>query len=506
MLTTTADSAPVEIICDIFRHATRLPQLNCDEKSRALFKGYLAVLFALTSSCSRWRAIALADPTLWTNIFVDVMTPDLLRLYLERSAGLRLDVVITNPHPVTHSVLCKEAHRLRRFILDDMKLSPFWGDAFPGAASNLEELRIDAHPNYPSLGFLAPIFDGSLPKLRSLQLRNVPFWPVGMFRGLRHLEFIRGVQTLPSFVPLVLDTLQASPLLETLSIENYCILPDSRYTCAVAALPNLRRLRVTSDAISKILHFIDVPPSANIEMVRSFCEVAGPGSNVLSCLHPGLPWINFLDGTQDVTVLLNADVMSVMMRNCHGGVITVDVKDIPVGVHGLDDVMPPRYSPLLINTFGAMSRLAALKSVSSFSIIIPEDARNALLYTAVEGFANPKWRHLLQSLENLVSLAVPLPFALLPTQVVIGSSSDSTMMCPRLKKIGITTDIPADEVHDEQLRRITKFVEARYDSGLPLSSLDVDASVATPISKQARAEYTKAWDALVEDVTFSVRF
>ena len=506
MLTTTADSAPVEIICDIFRHATRLPQLNCDEKSRALFKEYLAVLLVLTSSCSRWRAIALADPTLWTDIFVDVMTPDLLHLYLERSAGLRLDVVITNPHPITHSVLCKEAHRFRRFILDDMKLSPFWGDAFPGAASNLEELRIDAHPNYPSLGFLAPIFDGSLPKLRSLQLRNVPFWPVGMFGGLRNLDFIHGVQTLPLFVPLVLDVLQASPLLETLSIESCCDLPDPRYLCAVAALPNLRRLRVTSDAISKVLHLIDVPPSANIEMVRSFCEVAGPGLNVLSCLHAGLPWINFLDGTQDVTVLLNADVMSVKMRNCHGGVITIDVKDIPVGVHGLDDVMPPRYSPLLINTFGAMSCLAALKSVTSLSITIPEEARNALLYTAVEGFTNPKWRHLLQSLENLASLAVPLPFALLPIQVVIGSSSDSAMMCPRLKKVAITTDIPADEVHDEQLRRITKFVEARYDSGFPLSSLDVDASVATPISKQARAEYTKTWNALVEDVTFSVRF
>lgn len=506
MLTTAADSAPVEIICDIFRHATRLPQLNCDDKSRVLFKEYLAILLALTGSCSRWRAIALADPALWTNIFADVMALDLLRLHLERSAGLRLDVVITNPHPATHSVLCKEAHRFRRFIVDDMKLSPFWEDAFPGAASNLEELRIDAHPNYPSLGFLVPIFDGSLPKLQSLQLRNVPFWPMGMFKGLRHLEFITGAQTLPLFIPLVLDALQASPLLETLFIENCCVLPDPRYLCAIAALPNLRRLRVTSDAVSKILHLIDLPPSANIELVRPFCEVAGPGLNVLSCLHAGLPWINFLDGIQNVTILLNADVMSVKMRNCHGGVITIDVKDIPVGVHGLDDVMPPRYSPLLTNTFDAISCLTALKSVSSFSIIIPEDARNALLYTAVEGFTSPKWRHLLQSLENLASLAVPLPFALLPIQVVTLSSSNFTMTCPRLKEVTITTDIPADEAHDEQLRRITKFMEARYDSGFPLSSLDVDVSVATPISKQARAEYTKAWNALAEDVTFSVRF
>ncbi|KAF9647724.1 hypothetical protein BDM02DRAFT_3129556 [Thelephora ganbajun] len=500
------DSAPVEIICDIFRHATLLPQLNCDDKSRVLFKEYLAVLLALTSSCSRWRAIALADPTLWTDIFVDVMTPDLLHLHLDRSAGLRLDVVITDPHPDTHFILCKEACRFRRLIVKDMKLSPIWGDAFPVVASDLEELRIDAHPNYPSLGFLVPIFDGSLPKLQSLQLRNVPFWTTGMFKGLRHLEFVNGVQTLPLFIPLVLDVIHASPLLETLSIETCCILPDPRYVCTVAPLPNLQRLRATSDAVSKFLHFIDVPVSTNIEIVRSFCEVAGPGLNVLSCLHTGLPWINFLDGTKDVTVLLDADTMSVRMTNRHGGVITIDVKDIPVGAHGLDDVMPPRYSPLLINTFGAMSCLATRKSISSLSIIIPEDARNVLLYTTIEGFTSPKWRHLLQGLENLTSLAVPLPFALLPTQVVVVSSSTFTMMCPSLKKVSITTDIPVDEVHDEQLRRITKFVEARCDSGFPLSSLDVDVSVATPISKQARAEYAKTWGASVGDVTFSVRF
>ena len=500
------DCALVEVICDFFRHATRLPQLNCDEKSRVLFREHLTVLLALTGSCSRWRAIALADPALWTDIFVDVMTPDLLSLHLERSAGLCLNVVITNPHPVTHSILCREAHRFRRFIVDDMKLSPIWGDAFPVAASNLEELRIDAYPNFPSLGFLVPIFDGSLPKLQSLQLRNVPFWSMGMFRDLRHLEFVNGALTLPVFVPLILDVLQASPLLETLSIENSCVLPDARYVCTVAPLPNLRWLRVTEDAVSKVLHLIDVPPSANIEIVRYFCEVAGPSVNVLSCLHAGLPWIHFLDGTQDITILLDTEVMSIKLRNCHGGAITIDVKDIPVGAHGLDDVMPPRYSPLLITTFYAISSLAALGSASSLSIIIPEDARDTLLYTAVEGFTSPKWRHLLRSLENLVSLTVPLPFALLPMQVIILSSSNFTMLCPRLEKVAITTDVPADEVHGEQLRRITKFVEARHDSGFPLSSLDVDVSVVTPISKQAQAGYTQTWDELVGDVTFSVRF
>ena len=464
------------------------------------------MLLALTGSCRHWRAIALADPILWTNIFADVMSPDLMRLHLERSAGLPLDVVITDPHPMIHSILCNEAHRFGRFIVHDMKLSPIWADAFPQAAPKLEELRIDANPNYPSLGFLVPIFNGSLPKLRSLQLRNVPFWSTGMFQGLTHLEFLDGVQTLPLFIPLVLDVIHASPLLETLSIESRCILSDPRYVCNVAPLPNLRRLRVASDAVSQFLHLIDVPPSTNIEIIRSFCQVAEPGINALSCLHAGLPWIDFLDGTEDVTILLGANVMTVKMKNHHGGVITIDIKDVPVGTPWLDDVIPPPYSPLLINAFDAMSRFTSLKSTSSLSVIIPEGARGPLLYTAVEGFTSQTWRCLLQNLENLTSLAVPLPFALLPIQVLILSSSSFTMVCPRLEKVSIATDIPADEVHDEQLRRITKLVEARHDAGLPLSSLDVDVSVATPLSKQVRAEYTKIWGASVEDVTFSVRF
>ena len=146
-----------------------------------------------------------------------------------------------------------------------------------------------------------------------------------------------------------------------LSIETCCILPDPRYVCTVATLPNLRRLRVTSDAVSKVLHLIDVPSFTSIEIARS------------------------LDGTRDVTVLLTTDVMSVEMRNYHGGVITIAVKDIPIGAYGLDDVMPPRYSALLINTSDSMFQLTSLESISSLSIVVHEEAQSILFYTAVEG-------------------------------------------------------------------------------------------------------------------------
>ena len=186
-------------------------------------------------------------------------------------------------------------------------------------------------------------------------------------------------------------------------------------------------------------------------------------------------------------------------------VVTIDVKDIPIGPYGLDD-MPPRYSPFLINTFGAMSRLTSLKSISSLSIVVPEEARSTLLYTAVEGFTSPEWRRLSQSLENLGSLAVPLPLALLPMRVVLLSPSDFTMVCLRMKQVSITTDIPDDGVRDKPLRRITEFVEARYDAGFAPSSLDADVSVATPIHDQAWADYIETWESSVGEVSFSVQF
>ena len=142
---------------------------------------------------------------------------------------------------------------------------------------------------------------------------------MGMFNGLKHLEFAGGgVQTFPLFIPWILNVLQASPPPETLFIETCCILPDPQYVCTVATLPNLRSLRVTWDAVSKVLHLVEVPSSVNIEIARSFFDVTEPGANVLSCLHANLPWIDFLYGARTVTVL-NTDVMSVEMKIRQGG-------------------------------------------------------------------------------------------------------------------------------------------------------------------------------------------
>ena len=92
-------------------------------------------------------------------------------------------------------------------------------------------------------------------------------------------------------------------------------------------------------------------------------------------------------------------------------------------------------------------------------------------------------------------------------QVITLSSSDFTIVCPRLKHISVATDIPVAEVCEEQLWRITKFVEARDDADLTLSSLDADSDlIAAPISNQAQVDYTEAWDSLFEEILFSVRF
>ena len=114
MLTTNTGSAPVEIIYEVFRHATRLPPLNCDNKFRVFFKEHLGTLLTITGLYGRW----CTDPTLWTKIFIDAMSPILLHLHLGRSAGLRLKVFTIDLHPVTHSIICDEAYRFRRFNIE----------------------------------------------------------------------------------------------------------------------------------------------------------------------------------------------------------------------------------------------------------------------------------------------------------------------------------------------------------------------------------------------------
>lgn len=126
-------------------------------------------------------------------------------------------------------------------------------------------------------------------------------------------------------------------------VHNCCILLDSRYMYAVAPLRNLRRLRATLNAVSNFLHLIVVPPTMNIEIDRSLYEVVEPGANVLSRLHRS-PLDRFSVWSPRCRRQENGDIVSVKMRGCHGGAITVNVKDIPMGAHGLD-VTPPRYPP-----------------------------------------------------------------------------------------------------------------------------------------------------------------
>ena len=104
---------------------------------------------------------------------------------------------------------------------------------------------------------------------------------------------------------------------------------------------------------------------------------------------------------------------SCLHTDLRGGVITVDVKDIPMGAYELGGVIPPRYSTLLINPFDVMSQFTPLNPIFFLSIVVPEEARRIIPHIAVEGFTSPEWRRLLQDLKNPGSLVAP-PFPYFP--------------------------------------------------------------------------------------------
>ena len=119
-MTAIPDPAPVGIICDIFRHTI--------DFLRSTVTRHLAPSQACYSH-RFMRPLAYHDPYGPHSVerhFRRCHLPRLLRLHLESWAGLRPNVAIIDPHSVTHSIICDEAYRFRRFIVEDTKLLPCW--------------------------------------------------------------------------------------------------------------------------------------------------------------------------------------------------------------------------------------------------------------------------------------------------------------------------------------------------------------------------------------------
>ncbi|KAG8724946.1 hypothetical protein FRC09_011535 [Ceratobasidium sp. 395] len=253
---------PADILADIF-----LLLLDSDP----------LIPWKLSSVNRQWRTTALTTPRLWSRIRIQppaMPTGNALRLWVERSGDTcPLDIEITLAPPANwtpsttisradreaqrdevqwgHVVmfhLGSQVHRWRRFIYRAERLFMFLGAlnvAFGGgSAPMLEEFVVDCgdvghhHVSNDPWCYLPTSTTCTVPSIRSLDLRNVPFtWNSPMLRGLHNLSLADQSHPVASASRLSVDrlltVLERNPDLESLSLELRCspaVLPPKDIT------------------------------------------------------------------------------------------------------------------------------------------------------------------------------------------------------------------------------------------------------------------------------------
>ena len=272
---------PVEIISRIFRFAVAPnPDVLGDPSEQV----YLAITIA--EVCSRWRTIALEDPSLWYHI-VDSnrIQPIDPRLILERSGTSTLHVHTVVPHEkagaIPHHVLETFPERVQALhltipiqsadVLNTLKRLP------PLLALDLLTIRApdqgngdgrieEVSPQWPLL------FSGETPKLCALHLGpGIQFIPGNRFPVLAHLRLTRLPKPTLTVDKLV-RLLSNCPQLVTLQVDGSPIEPASAEFTAnmkLISLPLMQALWINLARVAPVFAIIaclEFPSNVNIRL------------------------------------------------------------------------------------------------------------------------------------------------------------------------------------------------------------------------------------------------
>ncbi|KZT09331.1 uncharacterized protein LAESUDRAFT_810937 [Laetiporus sulphureus 93-53] len=250
---------PLEIIVEIFTHCARL---YCGSLSGP----YKWIV--ITHVCAQWRAIALACPKLWCNIFV-ARRQDWLVELLRRSKQMPLTVTAdfasrawkeVGRKQITFEMVAKEMARIKSLNIHASRpiarsLLKTLNGPMPllqtlvicGPEWLLDRSRVQI-PTGTSLPIL--LHSGHSTGLQRLDIRFYPIrWKSLVSLSLKHLTVRSIGEAAQTSLSDVLKAAESMPLLETLDLEDV-IVPDSATFTApnrTAVLPLLRSLRLVAD-------------------------------------------------------------------------------------------------------------------------------------------------------------------------------------------------------------------------------------------------------------------
>ncbi|EPT01289.1 hypothetical protein FOMPIDRAFT_111959 [Fomitopsis schrenkii] len=224
----------------------------------------------IVSVCRRWRAVALADPALWT-IISDRQDRRPLTIAGQCRAAIELRLLAT-PSQAVRELMESHGHRIRAIRWGKANVRPSELGILATPGCRLEKLVLGMSPHLPTIGasMITPILHTQTAYLRWLTLRDcnaLPETPLPNLTGL-HLDGYPG----PGASSALHSLLACAHKLTDLVLSNVDLVDDAAisYTHVPVQLPHLSRLVfagcISPESAAAFLARVDLPLSTSIRV------------------------------------------------------------------------------------------------------------------------------------------------------------------------------------------------------------------------------------------------
>lgn len=437
------------------------------------------VVNEMSHVCKRWRAVAVTDARLWSDLKIEGFRPtppDALAVYLTRSKRAPLSVSLDiTPFVQARMPECTQTlntHGPRIHILH-VHIPPRTSE-LPAVltelkAPNVEDLTIAC--SSVDMGSTLPpcLLGGSLDKVRHISISYFTSWPQGMFSNLFTLDLTEQDPRNKMSLDLFLDMLDASPLLERLHVNQhgpYGIAPRSR----VSILPHLSSLELWHCETRSILDHIKIQPSAEVEIHNSIFHIHGSNMDSSSFMD----FFQILPNDLSQLGLWEPGESQAFELLFEGGeTFRLNIRDPTNREHGLQ-----MYEFLDENLMGLNSKEPEMLSALLFSLQVQNTYPSISsldikfdypLDVHLESIRMEQWSSGLGKFRNLERLVL---HECVPANLTAVLQS---MVLPRLESLEIRSYAPqsASATVLGLMSRITELVEHRNQAGGPIRELHV---------------------------------
>ncbi|KAH6914638.1 hypothetical protein BKA70DRAFT_1256657 [Coprinopsis sp. MPI-PUGE-AT-0042] len=289
---TPVSSLPAELLSMIFHLCTLTdtPSTQC------------SALATLTSVSARWRAVALGNPSLWTNISL-LLPAKWQAAFVERSGSAPMSVKLLttgSPDRPPIDALLAHASRISRIVFEgDSRTVNDVVAALTSPAPLLEALKMTVVDKCPTFGLRRGAvlthspYHLQTPRLRSVDFTNCALpWTSSAFKTITSIKITFEDCSPPFTSGELYEGLKVvAPHLHELELHFAIDLQEEAAIYSPIALPKLQRLALShsdEDSIG-LLHFLHFPTSVHLDLN---CESSDMEEIVSICSDIKRSWVS----------------------------------------------------------------------------------------------------------------------------------------------------------------------------------------------------------------------